>query len=85
MIRQASLGLVTSSIASEPTSKIALRSHCDMAEPINACSTEMSAVRRVRMSPVRAVSKNEGDSEITRSNRSRRRSAAIRSPSHDTR
>ena len=80
-----SFGLVTSSMTRAPASSSALRSHCETAEPISACSTEMSAVSRARMSPVRAVSKKAGDNDTMRSNRSRLRSAAIRSPSQDTR
>ncbi len=81
----ASFGLVTTSMTSAPTSSSALRSHSEMAEPTSACSTEISVVMRDRMSPVRAVSKNAGESVITRSNKARRRSAATRSPSQDTR
>ena len=81
----ASLGLVTISMVKAPTSISALRIHCETAEPISACSTDTSAVSRVRMSPVRAVSKKLGDSETILSNTSRRMSAATRSPSQDTR
>ncbi len=81
----ASLALVTSSIASDPSSSSALRSHCEIAEPTSVCSTETSAVSRVSRSPVRVVSSAVGVSPSTRANTSRRRSAATRSPSQDTR
>ena len=61
-ISPASFGLVTSSSTSAPTSVTQLRSHMDMAEPTSACSRLISAVMRDKMSPVRAVSKNSGES-----------------------
>ena len=56
-VMTASLGEVTTSIAAAPIASSTLRSDWLMAVPTRACSTPMSAVRRERMSPVRAVSK----------------------------
>ena len=83
--RAESSGEVITSMPNAPSSSRAERSHCDSAEPVSACSTEVSACRRDSTSPTRAVSNQAGDRVSTRSNTARRRSAPIRSPSQVTR
>ena len=56
-VMAASLAEVMTSIEAAPMASRILRSDCEMAVPTSACSTAISAVRRERMSPVRAVSK----------------------------
>ena len=84
-IKAESIGDVTTSMAKPPTSSNAERSHCDSAEPARLCSTVVSACSRDSTSPMRAVSNQAGDSDSTRSNTARRRSAPTRSPSQVTR
>jgi len=72
--------LVITIIAVAPMNSIKLRSAIDTDEPTAALIWVVSAVSREISSPLRAESKNEGDSEIRCANTSRRKSATMRSP-----
>ena len=80
-----SLGLVATSITSEPSSVSAERSVIEMPTPEIDCTSVVSAVRRDSTSPVRVTSKNVGSIRTTFAYTALRMSATTRSPSHDTR
>ena len=67
-------------IAVAPTNSITLRSAVDTDAPTADLIWVVSAVRREISSPLRAESKNAGDSDTRWANTSRRKSATIRSP-----
>ena len=75
-----SLGLVITIIAVAPMNSIMLRSAIDTEAPTADLIWVVSAVSREISSPLRAESKNAGDSEIRWANTSRLRSATMRSP-----
>ena len=75
-----SRGLVNTIIAVAPTNSMKLRSAIDTDAPTADLIWVVSAVSREINSPLRAESKNAGDSEIRCANTSRRRSATMRSP-----
>ena len=75
-----SRGLVITIIAVAPMNSIKLRSAIDTDAPTADLIWVVSAVNREISSPLRAESKNAGDSEIKWPNTSRRRSATMRSP-----
>ena len=75
-----SRGLVITIIAVAPMNSIRLRSAIDTEAPTADLIWVVSAVSREISSPLRAESKNAGDSEIRCANTSRRKSATMRSP-----
>ena len=78
-------GLVTTIIALAPINSMKLRSAIDTEAPTADFIWVVSAVSREINSPLRAESKNDGDSETRCANTSRLTSATIRSPSTTTR
>ena len=64
-ISSVSFKFVTKSKAKPPKSSRTLRKACDRDELITLCTTEVSAVRRDKTSPVRVSSKKLGDRPIT--------------------
>ena len=68
-------------MAAEPTNSRRLRSATDTEVPTALLICVVSAVSRDVSSPVRAVSKNAGDSVVRCANTAARRSATTRSPS----
>ena len=83
--RAVSLKLVSASMIRLPIPSSVLRTAIDTLVPTTCSSSALSAVRREITSPVRACSKNAGDSSSRCANTSRRKSATTRSPSQDTR
>ena len=79
------LGLVATSITSEPMSVSAERSEIEMPTPEIDCTSVVSAVSRDSTSPVRVTSKNVGSMRMTFAYTALRMSATTRSPNHDTR
>ena len=75
-----SFGLVITIMVVAPMNSIKLRSAIDTDAPTADFICVVSAVSRDTSSPLRAESKNAGDSEIRCANTSRRRSATMRSP-----
>jgi len=75
-----SRGLVMTIMVVAPMNSIRLRSAIETEAPTADLIWVVSAVSREISSPLRAESKNAGDSEIKCANTSRRRSATIRSP-----
>ncbi len=75
-----SRGLVITIMTVAPTNSIELRSATEADAPTADLIWPLSAVSRETSSPLRAESKNEGDSETRCANTSRRRSATMRSP-----
>ena len=82
---RASLGLVTTSMATPPTHISEFLSATEADEPITCSMSWASAEMRLMTSPERLISNQAGPSRTTWANRSRRRSPTTRSPSHDTR
>ena len=75
-----SRGLVITIIAVAPMNSITLRSAIETEAPTADLIWVVSAVSLETSSPLRAESKNDGDSEIRCANTSRLRSATMRSP-----
>ena len=80
-----SIGLVQTSITSEPSSVSVERSVIEMPTPEIDCTSVVSAVSRDSTSPVRVTSKNVGSMRTTFAYTALRTSATTRSPSHVTR
>ena len=76
----ASFALVANSSTSAPSIIRPLRSNIEKPKPITCRSCSLSLVRREAISPVRAASKNAGESVSTCANTAWRRSAMTRSP-----
>ena len=84
-IIKVSIGLVATSITSEPSSVNVERSVIEMPTPEIDCTSVVSAVSRDSTSPVRVTSKNVGSMRMTFAYTALRTSATTRSPSHVTR
>jgi hypothetical protein len=80
-----SFGLVHTISPTAPRNSTALRNAIDTLTPKADFTCVVSAVSRDTISPDRAASKKAGSSRVSRSNRARRRSATMRSPSVTTR
>ena len=78
--RPDSRGLVNTIIAVAPRNSSTLRSAIEAEAPAADLIWVVSAVSREISSPLRAESKNAGDSDIRCANTSRLRSATMRSP-----
>ena len=84
-IIKVSIGLVATSITSEPSSVSVERKVIEMPTPEIDCTSVVSAVSRDNTSPVRVTSKNVGSMRTTLAYTALRTSATTRSPSHVTR